>query len=180
MAFVHERFPQLDVRVVDTVEEAVRGSDIVSMATTGGTGAHTYPRIETDWVSPGTFLSLPSYVTLDDDFIAHGARAVVDSWGLYEAWAEETPFPHHDAIGIIGNRFTDLIETGRMQRSAVDELGDVVSDTAPGHTSDDEIILLSVGDMPVEDVAWATTVYRTAVERNIGTPLNLWTTPALA
>ena len=41
-------------------------------------------------------------------------------------------------------------------------------------------MLLSVGGMPVEDVAWATTVYRTAVEHGIGTPLNLWERPALA
>ena len=180
VGFVHERFPQLDVQVVDTVEEAVRGSDIVSMATTGGTGSATYPRIETEWISPGTFLSLPSYVTFDDDFLAGGARTVVDSWGLYEAWAEETPFPHHEAIGIVGNRFTDLVEMGRLERSAVEELGDVVAGRTPGRTSDDEIVLLSVGGMPVEDVAWATTVYRTAVEHGIGTPLNLWERPALA
>jgi ornithine cyclodeaminase len=34
--------------------------------------------------------------------------------------------------------------------------------------------------MPVEDVAWATRVYRNAVERGIGTKLKLWDKPALA
>ena len=73
-----------------------------------------------------------------------------------------------------------LVEMGRLERSAVEELGDVVAGRTPGRTSDDEIVLLSVGGMPVEDVAWATTVYRTAVEHGIGTPLNLWERPALA
>lgn len=45
---------------------------------------------------------------------------------------------------------------------------------------DTEIVLYSAGGMPVEDVAWATEVYRTALERGIGIKLNLWESPALA
>ena len=33
--------------------------------------------------------------------------------------------------------------------------------------------------MPVEDVSWATEVYDNAVEKGIGTKLNLWDTPEL-
>jgi ornithine cyclodeaminase len=36
-----------------------------------------------------------------------------------------------------------------------------------------------VGGMPVEDVAWGTIVYRNALEKGIGTKLNLWETPDL-
>jgi ornithine cyclodeaminase len=38
---------------------------------------------------------------------------------------------------------------------------------------------MSVGGMPVEDVAWGTVVYRNAVERGIGVSLNLWDEPVL-
>lgn len=55
-----------------------------------------------------------------------------------------------------------------------------MSGEAPGRQSEDEIILFSVGGMPVEDVAWGTVVYRNALERGIGTKLNLWETPELA
>jgi len=34
--------------------------------------------------------------------------------------------------------------------------------------------------MPIEDVAWGTTVYRKAVEKGIGKKLNLWDSPFLA
>jgi len=33
--------------------------------------------------------------------------------------------------------------------------------------------------MPVEDVAWATVIYRNAIEKGIGVSLNLWDEPLL-
>lgn len=48
----------------------------------------------------------------------------------------------------------------------------------PGRRGDDEIIVYSVGGMPVEDVAWACEVYENARERGIGTTLNFWEAPA--
>ena len=44
----------------------------------------------------------------------------------------------------------------------------------------DEIIIMSVGGMPVEDVAWGTVVYRNALAKGIGVKLNLWETPVLS
>jgi len=52
--------------------------------------------------------------------------------------------------------------------------------TLPARQNDDEIIIYSVGGMPVEDIAWGTIVYRNAIEKGIGTKLNLWKTPHLA
>ena len=49
----------------------------------------------------------------------------------------------------------------------------------PGRESDDQIILYSIGGMPIEDVAWGKTVYDNAVEKGIGTKLNLWEKPFL-
>jgi N-[(2S)-2-amino-2-carboxyethyl]-L-glutamate dehydrogenase len=40
--------------------------------------------------------------------------------------------------------------------------------------------MLSVGGMPVEDVAWATVVYRNAIEKGIGVSLNLWDKPMMS
>ncbi|MBK0296563.1 ornithine cyclodeaminase, partial [Bacillus sp. S34] len=52
--------------------------------------------------------------------------------------------------------------------------------SAPGREFDDQPVLFSVGGMGVEDVAWAKTVYENAVERGIGTKLNLWDAPDLS
>lgn len=67
-----------------------------------------------------------------------------------------------------------------MRHWDIEELGAVVEGSADGRRSDDEIVLFSVGGLPIEDVAWGTTIYRNAVERGIGTLLPLWDTPALA
>ena len=47
----------------------------------------------------------------------------------------------------------------------------------PVHRNKDEIVIYSVGGMPVEDIAWGTIVYRNALAKGIGTKLNLWETP---
>ncbi|MGJ8582391.1 MAG: hypothetical protein ACSHWR_08800, partial [Psychromonas sp.] len=60
-----------------------------------------------------------------------------------------------------------------------EDLGQITANAAPGRKNEQEIIILSVGGLPVEDVAWATKVYRNALDNNIGVSLNLWETPVL-
>jgi ornithine cyclodeaminase len=106
-------------------------------------------------------------------------RKVMDSIGLYEAWYEEVPKPSHHCIPLVGMRFMDMIADGQMSKDELEDLGAIVSGDSPARRNDEEIIIMSVGGMPVEDVAWATRVYRNALEQGIGIKLNLWDTPAL-
>jgi ornithine cyclodeaminase len=66
-----------------------------------------------------------------------------------------------------------------MSKGELEDLGAIVCGDSPARQNDEEIIIMSVGGMPVEDVAWATKVYRNAVDRGIGIKLNLWDTPVL-
>ena len=66
-----------------------------------------------------------------------------------------------------------------MTSDQIDDLGDVLLGKIPVHRKEDEIIIYSVGGMPTEDVAWGTMVYRNALEKGIGTKLNLWNTPQM-
>jgi ornithine cyclodeaminase len=66
-----------------------------------------------------------------------------------------------------------------MQLDEVEDIGKIIAGAAPGRKNDEEIIIMSVGGMPVEDVAWGTVVYRNAIEKGIGVTLNLWETPVL-
>lgn len=52
-----------------------------------------------------------------------------------------------------------------MKAEQVDDLGDVLMGNIPVHRKEGEIVIYSVGGMPVEDVAWGTIVYRNALER---------------
>lgn len=180
--WVAGEFPDLrSVTRVDTIEDAVRGSDIVTFCTSGASGdPATYPLVRYEWLEPGAFLAMPSLCDIDDTVAGPAVRKVVDSLGLYEAWAEEIPYPLHHTVPMIGAKFMDMLHDGQLAAGDVEDLTAIVGGAAPGRRDDEEIILMSVGGMPVEDVAWGTTVYRRAIAEGIGVPLNLWNTPALA
>lgn len=183
-AFVHwvrETYPQITtVRVVDTDEEVVRDSDIATFCASVATGDPSkYPTVRREWVRPGTFLSMPAPCNVDEGMEAPEIRKVLDFTGLYEAYLEELPAPRHNYVPAVGVRYFDLVEEGKLPRSALEDLGAIVSGAAPGRCDDDEIIILSVGGMAVEDVAWGTVVYRNAIANGIGVKLNLWEQPAL-
>lgn len=179
--FVQEECPQIqNLEIVDTIEEAVRDSDIVCVATSSPVEVKDYPFIEEEWIKPGTLFCLPATVNFDDDFVAERCKKVVDNIKLYEAWAEEYPYPTFGPITIIGSKFTDMVHEGKISASQIDDLGDIINEKKPGRTSEDEIILYSVGGMPVEDVAWGKVIYENALRKGIGTKLHLWDAPAMS
>jgi ornithine cyclodeaminase len=181
IAWVKETYPQItQIKVVDTIEALVRDSDIVSYCNSGEVGdPTTYPIVRREWLKPGAFLAMPASCSLDDGMSGPDVRKVMDSIGLYEAWYEEVPKPSHHVIPLVGMRFMDMIAEGQMKREELEDLGAIICGDTPARQSDDEIIIMSVGGMPVEDVAWATRVYRNAIEKGIGVRLNLWDTPVL-
>ncbi|MFS3135364.1 tyramine oxidase subunit B [Gluconacetobacter sacchari] len=181
-AWAREAYPQLrEIAVVERDEDVVRDSDIVSYCTSGVAGdAGNYPIVRREWLKPGAFLAMPSLCDIDAGLERPDVRKVVDNIGLYEAWYEEIPHPLHNTVPMIGCKFMDMIADGRMAKDALEDIGRIVAGDADGRRDDDEIIILSVGGMPVEDVAWGTVVYRNAVRDGIGVTLNLWDRPVLA
>ncbi|BAV63343.1 tyramine oxidase subunit B [Sphingobium cloacae] len=179
--WVAETFPQIrEVRVVETDEELVRESDIVTFCASVATGDPSrYPTVKREWVRPGTFLSMPAPCNVDEGMQGADIRKVLDFTAMYETYQLELPAPVHNIIPAVGVRFFDLVAEGRMAREELEDLGRIVAGEAPGRRDDEEIIILSVGGMAVEDVAWGTIVYRNALARGIGTKLNLWDQPAL-
>ena len=122
---------------------------------------------------------MPASCRLDDSMSGKDVRKIMDSIGLYTAWYEEVPKPAHNHIPLVGMRFMDMIEEGSMSMDELEDLGEILVGNIPGRQNDEEIFVMSVGGMPVEDVAWATVVYRNAIEKGIGVSLNLWETPVL-
>ncbi|SBS29300.1 Alanine dehydrogenase [Marinomonas spartinae] len=181
IGWVKETFPQIsNIQVVDTIEDVVRGSDLVTYCNSGETGdPTTYPMVKREWVKPGAFLAMPASCSLDEGMEGPGVRKVLDNTRLYEAWYEELPKPAHNHVPLVGVRFMDMIAAGQLDKAELEDIGKIVANEAPGRQNDDEIIIMSVGGMPVEDIAWATVIYRNAIEKGIGVKLNLWETPVL-
>jgi ornithine cyclodeaminase len=165
---------------VGSVEDAVRDADICSFApSTPVGGARNYPFVKTEWLKKGALVIGPGAVNFDDGFVAGEAKCVVDNISLYEAWAEEYPYPTFDKICIVGCKFTDLAHDGKMDLERIHDLGAILNGKVSGRESADQIIIYSVGGMPVEDVAWGKVVYDNAVRNGIGVKLNLWERPSM-
>lgn len=179
--FVKKECPQIQqVIVCDSMEEAVKDSDIICVTSTAPVKEIDFPYIAEDWVKKGALICLPSAARFDDDFLINRCKKVVDNYKLYEAWAEEFPYPSYEMVQIIGSKFTDYLHEGRIQREEIVDIADIIKKKHPGRESEDEIIVYSVGGMPVEDIAWGGTVYRNALKEGIGVELPLWDQPDMA
>lgn len=182
IAWAKDSFPQLKaINVVETDEEVVRGSDIVTYCLSGVVGdAAKYATVRREWVKPGAFLAMPAQCNTDEGMERHDVRKVLDCPGMYEAWCEEMPKPAHNHVAIIGVKYWEMMLEGRMERGQLEDIGQIVAGEAPGRKNEDEIILMSLGGLPIADVAWATVLYRNAVKEGIGVKLNIWQQPALS
>lgn len=181
VTFVKEECPQIkNIVICETIEEAVRDSDIISMTTTVGNKEAEFPYIDESWVKKGALISMPSAARFEEDFILNRCKKVVDNYKLYEAWEEEYPYPTYDQLQIIGTKFTDLKHEGKISHEDIIDIADIITGKCAGRENDDEIIIYSVGGMPVEDIAWGGTVYRNALAKGIGVELPLWDTPEMA
>ena len=183
IAFVKEKCPQFkNIIVCDTLEECVRDSDILSFATSTPMNGDldAYPMVKTEWIKKGALFCLPGAANFEDDLIINGAKLVVDNIKLYEAWAEEYPYPSYDPIQIVGAKFMDLLHDNKINREDIIDLADVITGVHKGRESEEERIIYSVGGMPVEDIAWGETVYKNALKLGIGMKLPLWDKPELA
>lgn len=181
LAFVQKECPQLtEIMICDTLEEAVRDSDIICMTSTAPVKEADFPYIDRAWIKKGALFCMPSAARFDDDFLSHGCKPVVDNEKLYEAWAEEFVYPSYEMVQIIGSKFLDLAHEGKLPRESIVDLADIITGKRPGRESDDDIIVYSVGGMPVEDIAWGGTIYRNALQRDIGMELPLWDHPDMA
>jgi len=128
------------VQAASTAEEAVRGADVIVVATSSMT-----PVLEGKWLSPGAHINAvganrPTWRELDDDALA-AAKMFVDS---REAAMVESG---------------DVIAAGQIFA----EVGEVVAGILPGRESEEEITLFKSLGAAVEDIAAADLVFRKAL-----------------
>ena len=153
--FIETHYKQVkEVIICETLEEAVRGSDIISESVSVKPGQ--YPTYKKEWLKPGVTLIATSFFNMDKKELV-GIRKVVDK-----------------ATGCMGEEFYYMVEDGLITRDSIDHLGEIIRGKKPGRKSDDEIIFVAIEGMPIEDVAWGSEIYRNAVDHGIGTQLKIW------
>ncbi len=167
------KFPEVKINIVDSIEEAVRDTDILNLATSG----EANPKIENEWIKPGALIIGSSSGQFDPDFVIENVRLVVDNWKMYEEVKYEDVYPYNTLeMGVLGRLFLDWIQEERMTDEIIMNVGDIINGKIPARESDDDIIIFALGGQPLYDIAWGYTVYQNALKKNIGTKLNLWET----
>ena len=179
--YVKKEFPQVTtIKVCETMEEAIRDSDIINTATSVGDKESLFPYIDEKWIKEGALICMPSAARFDEEFyLDENTKLVVDNYKLYEAWADEYPYPSYDPVQVVGAKFMDLLHDKKITREEIIDIADVITKKVSGRDNDKQRIIYSVGGMPVEDIAWGETVYKNALKLGIGVKLHLWDEPEL-
>lgn len=181
--FIETSYPEIKkVTICETLEEAIRGADIISEAVSVPWGK--WPRLMPEWIKPGCLIISSGTMDLDLDFILHHVTKVVDNIHMYEEYIHVYQQYDKDgnrlSSGTPGMFFVNMRNDGKIKEEDIQKLGDIVRNIAPGRTSEEEIILVSLGGMPILDIGWGYECYQKALKEGIGTKLKLWDEPFLS
>ncbi len=134
----------IDVRAVKSVEEALKGVDVVSTATPSKT-----PYIKSEWIPAGTHIT-----TVGSD---HKGKQELDSQIYYKSKV------------VVDKREVALEKDYLKPELIYAELGEIIAGKKVGRTSMDEITIMDSSGLGIQDVAAALVAYRLAREKNLGT-----------
>jgi ornithine cyclodeaminase len=146
------------VEVAADVASAVGGADIVCTTTSA-----SEPILSAEALEPGMHInavgaSIPSWRELDPDILPHVTlftdrrESLANEAGEYIKGLEE-----------------GFVEAGMV----IPEIGEVLNNDHPGRTSETEITLFRSLGLAVEDIVSAQLVYLRAVERGVGTQVEM-------
>lgn len=146
----------IKAKPVDTIKEAVIGSDIISTTTPS-----RVPIVKSEWVSDGTHINAmgadaPGKQELESHLLEK-AKIVIDCWEQ-ASHSGEINTPVHE--GII--RKNDIHA----------KIGDIVNGDTPGRESDDEITIFDSTGLAVQDIVTAWNIYQKALEKGVGQKIN--------
>jgi len=142
----------LNIRPVESTEEALRGADIVVSATT--TSA---PFVQNSWLGDGiTVYSIGKHQEMESVFYKKADKFVVDSWEHCKNKSDMERM---------------LKENYLSEKDLHAELPELLTGKKPGRQSDRERIFIRAIGLVNQDIAMADHIYRRALEMGIGTHL---------
>lgn len=146
----------IPVKAVDTIKEAVQGADVLLTTTPA-----REPVVKSKWVSPGTHINAmgadaPGKQELDSH-ILQKSKIIIDCWDQAS---------HSGEINI-------PVQEGLVRQSDIHgKIGDVITGSIPGRTSDEEITVFDSTGLAVQDIVTAWNVYEKALQKGIGQKMN--------
>ena len=153
-----ERVLTAPIETAPSAEAAVRESDLLVTVTTA-----KQPIVRSEWLKAGAHINAvgshrPDAREIDGATLAR-ATVIVDS---------------RDAIMAECGDILLALEERSVSESVIQgEIGEVLAGTKPGRTSASEITLYKSVGIAIQDVATANLVYHKALERNVGTNVDI-------
>ncbi len=142
----------LNIRPVDSTEQALKGADLVVSATTTST-----PFVKDDWLAPGiTVYSIGKHQEMESEFYRKADKLVVDSWAHCRNKSDMQRM---------------LKESFLSEKDLYAELPELLSGKKPARQSERERIFVRAIGLVNQDVALANYVYQSALENAVGTVL---------
>ena len=142
----------LNVRPVESTEEALKGADVVVSATTTST-----PFVEDSWLGAGmTAYSIGKNQEMESEVYKNCDKFVVDSWLHCKNKSDMQRL---------------LKENFLSEKDLYAELPELLSGKKPGRESDKERIFVRAIGLVNQDIAMANAIYQSALEKGIGTRL---------
>jgi ornithine cyclodeaminase/alanine dehydrogenase-like protein (mu-crystallin family) len=142
----------LNIKPVESTEEALKGADVVISATTTST-----PFVKESWLGPGiTVYSIGKHQEVESSVYKKADKFVVDSWLHCKNKSDMQRL---------------LKENYLTEKDLYAELPELLSGKKPGRQSDQERVFIRAIGLVNQDIAMANHIYRSALERGIGTRL---------
>ncbi len=152
--YAYEMTEKLGVPVtpVKSIQSAVQGADIVSIATPARS-----PQIMAGWIEPGTHINAmgadsPGKQELDPR-ILEKSHIIVD---------------HKSQARVCGEIHLPLQQRLLTEAAIIGDVGEVVTGQVPGRRSDSDITVFDGTGMALEDAAVAHLAYQKACSRGVG------------
>ena len=180
--YCKENYPEIkNLIVCDDIPSVCEDADIIFYGTTNAAKFEDNPTVKKEWLKKGALVIAASALLVESEFLSDSdIKLVSDNYAMYDGWGEGQPLPTQKNVStLLGMGFYDAVTEGCITRESITEIGEILVGDKAGRESEDQIILYAVGGMPVEDVAWGYDVYQNALEKGIGTKLNVWETPVL-
>jgi len=142
----------LNIRPVESTEEALRGADLVVSATTTST-----PIVKDAWLGEGiTVYSIGKHQEMESDVYKKADKFVVDSWLHCKNKSDMQRM---------------LKENFLSERNLYAELPELLAGKKPARQNDRERIFIRAIGLVNQDIALANYIYNSALEKSVGTVL---------
>lgn len=142
----------LNIKPVESTEEALKGADVVISATTTST-----PFVKESWLGEGiTVYSIGKHQEMESSIYKNADKFVVDSWLHCKNKSDMQRM---------------LKENYLSEKDLYAELPELLSGKKAGRQSDKERVFIRAIGLVNQDIAMANTIYQSALEKGIGTRL---------